>query len=433
MAIPSFLSPTLPFHPPSKLVHTRLTLSSPTVCCLSVDRRINHASTKKNDEDITGGLRVVITAGGTAGHISSALAIGDELKSTDPLAQILFIGFPNSMESTTVPSAGFDFSAIPTVGYSSSRPFLCFASFLRFPILLIKSTFESYKLLREFQPQIVVGTGGHASFPVCFAAAIMRLKLVIQEQDSIPGTTNWILSLFADTVFTPFNCTVSNLPKRAAAKCVVYGNPIRQALRRYVSKGAARVSFFGQWAGAVSDAKVVLVLSGSLGANAINIALLNCYLQLLSEHENWFFVWQTGVEAFDEMDSLVRSHPRLFLSPFLRNISVAYAAADLVISRAGAMTCSEIMALGKPSILIPSPHTDEGDQERSASLMADIVGSKVITEEELDTITLRAAIEEILGNEELMREMSERALRAGKPDAALDVAKHIISIVKPED
>lgn len=193
------------------------------------------------------------------------------------------------------------------------------------------------------------------------------------------------------------------------------------------------MSFFGQWAGAVSDARVVLVLSGSLGANAINIALLNCYLQLLSEHENWLFVWQTGVEAFDEMDSLVRSHPRLFLSPFLRNISVAYAAADLVISRAGAMTCSEIMALGKPSILIPSPHTDEGDQERSASLMADIVGSKVITEEELDTITLRAAIEEILGNEELMREMSERALRAGKPDAALDVAKHIISIVKPED
>lgn len=112
------------------------------------------------------------------------------------------------------------------------------------------------------------------------------------------------------------------------------------------------MSFFGQWAGAVSEPKVVLLLGGSLGANAINIALLNCYSQLLSEHENWFFVWQTGVEAFDEMDSLVRSHPRLFLSPFLRSIGVAYAAADLVISRAGAMTCSEIMALGKPSILV---------------------------------------------------------------------------------
>ncbi|CAH8359378.1 unnamed protein product [Eruca vesicaria subsp. sativa] len=424
MAIPSFLSQTLPFYPPSRLVPTRLTLS--TVCCLSVDR-INHASAAKKEEIST--LRVVISAGGTAGHISSALAIGDELKSADPLTQILFIGFPNSMESTTVPSAGFNFSAISTVGYSSSRPFLRFTSFLHFPLLLIRSTFESYKLLRDFKPQIVVGTGGHASFPVCFAAVIMRLKLVIQEQDSIPGTTNWILSLFADTIFAPFNCTVTNLPKRAAAKCVVYGNPIRQALRRYASKGAARVSFFGQWAGAVSDARVVLVLGGSLGANAINIALLNCYLQLLSEHENWFFVWQTGVEAFDEMDSLVRSHPRLFLSPFLRTIGVAYAAADLVVSRAGAMTCSEIMALGKPSILIPSPHSDEGDQERSASLMADIVGSKVILEEELDTITLRAAMEEILGNEEMMTEMSERALRAGKPDAASDVAKHIISIV----
>ncbi|CAH2067125.1 unnamed protein product [Thlaspi arvense] len=314
MAISSFLSPKLPFYPSTKLVPSRLTLSSPSVCCLSVDRRINHPSSAARNDELSS-LRVVITAGGTAGHISSALAIGDELKSADPLTRILFIGFPNSMESTTVPSAGFDFSAISTVGSSSSRPFLYFTSFLRFPLRLVQSTFESYKILRDFKPQIVVGTGGHASFPVCFAAVIMGLKLVIQEQDSIPGTTNWILSFFADTIFAPFNCTVTNLPKRAAAKCVVYGNPIRQALRRYSSKGAARVSFFGQWAGAVSDAKVVLVLGGSLGANAINIALLNCYLQILSDHENWFFVWQTGVGAFDEMDSLVRSHPRLFLSP----------------------------------------------------------------------------------------------------------------------
>uniref|UniRef100_A0A1J3EY87 UDP-N-acetylglucosamine--N-acetylmuramyl-(Pentapeptide) pyrophosphoryl-undecaprenol N-acetylglucosamine transferase n=1 Tax=Noccaea caerulescens TaxID=107243 RepID=A0A1J3EY87_NOCCA len=437
MAIPTFLSPNLPFYPSIKLVPSRLTLSSSSfssVCCLSVDPRNNHPSTASSAEnDETSGLRVVMSAGGTAGHISSALAIGDELKSADPLTQILFIGFPNSMESTTVPSAGFDFSAISTVGSSSSRPFIYFTSFLRFPLRLIQSTFESYKILREFKPQIVVGTGGHASFPVCFAAVIMGLKLVIQEQDSIPGTTNWILSFFADTIFAPFNSIVTNLPKRAAAKCVVYGNPIRQALKRYASKGASRVSFFGQWAGAVSEAKVVLVLGGSLGANAINIALLNCYSEMLSEHENWFFVWQTGVEAFDEMDSLVRSHPRLFLSPFLRSICVAYAAADLVVSRAGAMTCSEIMALGKPSILIPSPHSSEGDQVRTASLMADIVGSKVITEEELDSITLRAAIEDIIGNEELMTEMSERAINAAKPDAASDVAKHIISIIRSED
>ncbi|KAL1216843.1 hypothetical protein V5N11_025332 [Cardamine amara subsp. amara] len=433
MAIPSFLSPNLPFCPSTKLAPSRLTFSSSSsssVSCLSVDRP-SSASAANNEQ--TSSLRVALSAGGTAGHISSALAIGDELKSADPLARILFIGSSNSMESATVPSAGFDFLAISTVGSSSSRPFLCLNSFLQFPLRLIKSTFESYKILREFNPQIVVGTGGHASFPVCFAAVILRTKLVIQEQDSIPGTTNWILSFFADTIFAPFNCTVTSLPKTVTAKCVVYGNPIRQVLRRYVSKGAARVSFFGQWAGAVSEAKVVLLLGGSLGANAINIALLNCYSQLLSEHENWFFVWQTGVEAFDEMDSLVRSHPRLFLSPFLRSIGVAYAAADLVISRAGAMTCSEIMALGKPSILIPSPHSDEGDQVRNASLMADLVGSKLITEEELDSITLRAAMEEILGNEELMTEMSERAFKAAKPDAASDVAKHIISIVKSKD
>ncbi|CAN8239692.1 unnamed protein product [Cochlearia groenlandica] len=425
MAIPSPLSLKLPFYPSPTILPNRLTISR------LIKNHTFTVSAAKSDE--TTALRVVISAGGTAGHISSALAIGDELKSADPSSKILFIGFPNSMESTTVPSAGFDFESISTVGSSSSRPFIYLTSFLNFPLRLIKSTIESCNLLREFKPKIVVGTGGHASFPVCFAAVILRTKLVIQEQDSIPGTTNWILSLFADTIFAPFNCTVANLPKRAAAKCVVYGNPIRQDLRRYASKGAARVSFFGQWAGAVSDAKVVLLLGGSLGANAINIAMLNCYSRVLSENENWFFVWQTGVEAFDEMDSLVRSHPRLFLSPFLRTIGVAYAAADLVISRAGAMTCSEIMALGKPSILVPSPHSDEGDQVRGASLMADIVGSKVITEEELDSITLRAAMEEILGNAELRQEMSERALKGAKPDAASDVAKHIISIVNSRD
>lgn len=177
-------------------------------------------------------------------------------------------------------------------------------------------------------------------------------------------------------------------------------------------------------------ARVVLVLGGSLGANAVNIALLNIYSRMFMDHRDLYIIWQTGVQAFDEMESLVRNHPRLILIPFLHSMDLAYAAADLIVSRAGAMTCGEILATGKPSILIPSPDVAEGHQLKNASLMADLAGSRVITEDELDSTTLRNAIEEILENENLMAEMSDRALKAAKPNASAEIAQHILSIVE---
>lgn len=174
----------------------------------------------------------------------------------------------------------------------------------------------------------------------------------------------------------------------------------------------------------------MLVLGGSLGANAINIAMLNLYYQMLLEHKNLFIIWQTGVVAFDEMESLVKNHPHLVLSPFLHNMDLAYAAADLVVSRAGAMTCTEILATGKPSILIPSPNVAEGHQFKNAILMADLAGSRVITEDELDSTTLRIAIEEILDDPSLMADMCERALKVAKPHASAEIAHHIISLAK---
>lgn len=210
-------------------------------------------------------------------------------------------------------------------------------------------------------------------------------------------------------------------------KCVVCGNPVRLSLLHYVSKVVAKTHFFPR--AGHPDAKVVLVLGGSLGANAINIALLNLYLQLL-ERNNLFIIWQTGVEAFDEMESLVKNHQNVILKPFLHSMDLAYAAADLIVSRAGAMTCCEILATGKPSILIPSPNVAEGHQYNNASLMADLAGSRIITEDELDSTTLETAILEILDNESLMAELSERALKAAKPNASAEIAEQILSLVK---
>lgn len=211
----------------------------------------------------------------------------------------------------------------------------------------------------------------------------------------------------------------------------MFGNPVRRSLRECVSKEEARVHFFPKMKKMedLGEVNVVLVLGGSLRANSINIAFLHLYYQMLLEHKNWFIIWQTGVESYNEMECLVRNHPRLRLTSFLHSVDLAYAAADLIVSRAGAMTCSEILALGKPSILVPSPNVEEGHQLRNASLMADVAGSRIITEEELDSTTLEAAIEELLGDKRLMAEMSERARRAAKPDASAEIVKHILSLV----
>ncbi|KAG5536140.1 hypothetical protein RHGRI_023806 [Rhododendron griersonianum] len=358
----------------------------PTIICSAF---ANNAETGGGD------LRVIFAAGGTGGHIFPAVAIADELKTRNPQTQILFIGNPKGMERTAVPSAGYEFAALATTPLT--RPLFSPQNLFLLPYRLTKSLIQSWRQLHRFNPQIVVGTGGYVSFPVCFVAAALKgVKLVIQEQNSVPGITNWVLSLFADKVFVAFDLTRECFPRKDCV--VVCGNPVRLSLRKQVSKVVARMHFFPRWVVEMgeSDAMVVLVLGGSLGANTINIALWNLYYQMLMRRKNLFIIWQTGVEAFDEMESLVKSHSHLVLTPFLHSMDLAYAAADLVVSRAGAMTCYEILATGKPSILIPSPNVAEGHQLKNASLLADLAGSRVITEDELDSTTLGTAIEEIL-------------------------------------
>ncbi|XP_031372232.1 uncharacterized protein LOC116187580 isoform X2 [Punica granatum] len=315
-------------------------------CCLPTNQQPNEPATD---------LRVVFAGGGTGGHIYPAIAIADELKNKSPETLILFVGTPKSMESAAVRSAGYNFASIRSPPLA--RP-LFSPKNLFLPLRLVKSLIRSYKILREFEPQIVVGTGGYVSFPLCLAAALKGITLVIQEQNAFPGIANWVLSYFANLVFVAFNSTLNSFPKH---KCLVCGNPIRLSLKRDISKAEARSYFFPKLEEserAAPGAKVVLVLGGSIGANSINIAMLNLYYEILMENENLFIIWQTGVESFNEMDSLVRNHPHLLVRPFLKSMDLAYAAADLLVSRAGAMTCSEILATGKPAILAGQTETD---------------------------------------------------------------------------
>ncbi|CAK7349676.1 unnamed protein product [Dovyalis caffra] len=428
--VPHYHLPFLPSCPSSSFSSLSL-LSFSTkhrsfkiLCCLSIKESKNDHQIIPQEPTIPAknSLRVVLAAGGTGGHIIPAVAIADELRISNPDTEILFIGTPNSMESASIPSAGYPFTSIPPVRLF--RPLFSLEN-LPLPIHLIHSIIHSFKVLREFDPHVVIGTGGYVSFPTCLSAVLKRTKIVIHEQNSVPGIANYVLSYFAELVFVAYNSTIECFPKKH--KCMVTGNPVRLSLRQFVSEAVARLEFFPQ---SGEEAKVILVLGGSWGANAINIALLNVYSQMLLEHKNWYIIWQTGVESYNEMESLVRNHSNLVLKPFLHSMDLAYAAADLIVSRAGAMTCSEILATGKPAILIPSPDVAEGHQFKNASMMADVAGTRIITEDELDSTTLGTTIEEILGDDALRAEMSERALRAAKPDASAQIAQHILSLVE---
>ncbi|KAG4391734.1 hypothetical protein GLYMA_05G242000v4 [Glycine max] len=360
------------------LMATTLSFSFPVFQSTPLSRRVSISCHSSNSNNET--LRVAFAGGGTGSNVYPAVAIAEELKTANPTCQFLFLCTPDSVESAAISSAGYDFASV------SSPP----QNLLFFPHRLFKSLIQCLCHLRHFQPDVVVGTGGYVSFPACLAAKLRGTNVVIHEPNSVPGFANSLLSFFADAIFVAFNSTLDSFPRN---KCFVCGNPVRLSIRNLVSKVTAMSHFFP---GSDSGSRILLVLAGSFGANAVNIAMLNLYYQMLRQDSGLYVIWQTGVEAFDEMDSLVKTHPRLYITPFMHCMGLAYAAADLIVSRAGAMTCYEILATGKPSILIPSPNFSEGNQFRNASLMADLAGVTVITEDELDSSTLAIAIEKIL-------------------------------------
>lgn len=296
-------SSQFPSLPHTTLHHRNLAI----FCCLSLKQP--HDQTDGADQNDN--LRVVFAAGSTGGHIYPAVAIAEELKIMNPTCEIFFFGATNSVESSVVSSAGYNFTSVPSV--TLAQPLISLQNLL-LPCYLVKSLVQCSLKLRDFKPHVVVGTGGLVSLPVCVAAKLLGMKLVIQEQNLVPVAENSILALLADVIFVAFNSTIDSFPRN---KCVVCGNPVRLSLRKQVSKVAAMSHFFTghENTGDSNKAKVLLVLGGSFGANAINIAMLNLYYQMLRRNDSLYIIWQTGIETYDEMESLVKIHPRLYLRP----------------------------------------------------------------------------------------------------------------------
>ena len=361
--------------------------------------------------------RVLIAAGGTGGHVYPAIAIADALQKECPDAEILFVGTRDHMEWRVVPKAGYD---IVHVWISGFHRRLTLKNLL-FPIKLITSLIQSFNIIRDFEPDITVSCGGYVAGPVCWMAAKRGIPLVIQEQNSYPGVTNRLLARHAKVIFTAFEEAHEYFPK---PKTRLAGNPTRETLT-VIDKKEALESFDFKPGNAT-----LLILGGSGGAKTINEAMA-ASIEKLHNEMKLQIIWQCGEKYFDELR--VQTKPEDFqnlrLVSFIHNMPAAYAAADLVISRAGALSCSELALTGKPSILIPSPHVAADHQTKNARSMVDHGAAELLTDAEARE-NLAGLVEKLIFDRERLRKMNKAARELARPEASRTIAKKIIELTK---
>ncbi|MDX1638051.1 MAG: undecaprenyldiphospho-muramoylpentapeptide beta-N-acetylglucosaminyltransferase [Balneolaceae bacterium] len=361
--------------------------------------------------------RVLIAAGGTGGHVYPAIAIADALQEECPDTEILFAGTKDHMEWHAVPDAGYDIRSIWISGFHRRLTL----KNLLFPAKLSVSLVQSYSLVGTFNPDIVVSCGGYVAGPVGWVAARRGVPLVVQEQNSYPGVTNRILGRSAEMIFTAFEDANRYFP---TGKTVVTGNPTRKALTTVDNEEAYRAFEF------TPHQQTLLVLGGSGGARSINEAMI-ANIQHLHDELQLQVIWQCGPSYYDKYRNEAEQMelPNLRLQSYIRNMDQAYAAADLVVSRAGALSCSELALTGTPSILVPSPNVAGDHQTRNARSMAD-TGAAILVKDSNLKHSIVETVEQVLGNPDQLETMRRAARALAKPDAANMIATEILKITE---
>ncbi len=361
-------------------------------------------------------LKIIISGGGTGGHIYPAIAIANQIRAERPDAEILFVGAKGKMEMEKVPKAGYDIIGLPIAGINRSNPL----SNISFPFKLINSLFQALKLIRRFKPDVAVGVGGYASGPTLMIAGFLGIPTLIQEQNSYAGLTNKNLARKASKVCVAYPGMEVFFPSE---KIVFTGNPVREDIREIrVSQEDAR-RFFNLDA----DRKTLLVIGGSQGALSINKAISEGLNDLI--REDFQIIWQTGKTYIENARTRVYSlqTSRVFASDFIYEMDKAYAAADLVVSRAGALSVSELCLTGKPAILVPLPLAAEDHQTRNAESLSGFDAAMLIKDNELADKLIPAVVD--LGNDKpLMKTFSENILKFAKPYAAREIVREILKI-----
>ncbi|MDR0756455.1 MAG: undecaprenyldiphospho-muramoylpentapeptide beta-N-acetylglucosaminyltransferase [Tannerella sp.] len=320
--------------------------------------------------------RIIISGGGTGGHIFPAIAIADTFRQRHPDAKILFVGADNRMEMERVPKAGYEIVGLPVSGFDRSHKLKNIAVLFR----LLKSLRMAKKIIRTFNPDIAVGVGGYASAPTLWAASSLGVSTLIQEQNSYAGITNKRLAKRAATICVAYEGMERFFP---TDKIVVTGNPVRKELETALEDKKAALDYFQLQA----DRKTLLLIGGSLGARTINRGMQNGLKRLLDAGIQ--IIWQTGKHYYADIRQLleqVNTANRVWCADFITRMDYAYAAADLVVSRAGAGSVSELCLLKKAAILIPSPNVAEDHQTKNALAVASRGAAVVITDSDAEQL-----------------------------------------------
>ena len=300
-------------------------------------------------------MRVLISGGGTGGHVYPAIALANAIKDKDPSAEILFVGAQGKLEMKKVPAAGYFIKGLWISGFQRKLSFRN----LSFPFKLASSLYRGRKIIMDYKPDVVVGVGGYASGPILQVASMMKIPTLIQEQNSYPGITNKILAKKVNKICVAYDGMERFFPSE---KIIFTGNPVRRDLYDIqINREEAKASF-----GIDNDHKTVLIFGGSLGARRINESVEGAF-DMIKRHSEINYIWQVGKMYFDEYScGVVAALPNITVLPFIERMDYAYAAADAVVCRAGALTISEIALINKPAVLIPSPHVAEDHQTKNA-------------------------------------------------------------------
>ena len=360
-------------------------------------------------------LRVLVSGGGTGGHIFPAVSIANEVRRRHPDAEILFVGAEGRMEMQRVPAAGYDIKGLPVAGFDRRRLWRNFAVLGK----LWRSLRMANGILRDFRPDIAVGVGGYASGPMLKAAQRHGIPTLLQEQNGYPGVTNKLLAKKADAICVAYDNMDRWFP---ADRIVMTGNPVRAAITAVTATPAEAKKALGFDPGR----PLVLSVGGSLGARTVNEAISAAIPQI--EKAGAQLLWQTGKLYADECSAKAQGHPDVHASAFIDDMAMAYRAADLVVSRAGAGTISELELVGAPVILIPSPNVAEDHQRKNALALVD-KGAAVMIEDAGATAKLGAELERLLADADTRRSMSQSIKAMSRPNAASDIVDRLEQIV----
>jgi UDP-N-acetylglucosamine--N-acetylmuramyl-(pentapeptide) pyrophosphoryl-undecaprenol N-acetylglucosamine transferase len=358
-------------------------------------------------------MRILIAGGGTGGHLYPGIALAREFQRLAPESRVLFAGTEKGLEARIIPKEGYELRLIHAGGLIGKGVAKRLLVLLGLPYGL----YQSFRLLREIRPALVVGTGGYASGPILLMSWFLRMPRVLVEPNSYPGWTNRILAPLADRIFVAFKETREVLG--ASEKVRISGNPVRREIGNLPMRPEPRPL---KW--------TLLVMGGSQGAHAINMAMAAALESLSPMKGEVRIIHQTGEQDQDGVREAYRQHGfEAKVTPYLENIAEAYAESDLVVSRSGATTVAELLACGRPSILIPYPYSAHGHQEANARSLQDGGAAMMIREADLTGPGLAGRIRAALSDPDRLHAMARQARALGRPGAATEIVKACLELV----